>query len=189
MRRRRFSTSRLDLSHTCCQDGLIVHRSTCPENLVVIRCCTHHHAPPGFLAAPPRTGEHCMLLPRADTAVDVIWRHMMTSSLHVSSHARTSTSALVHVNNVASSAPRHLVDRWPRPTRLGPHGFDPFALTVDFDLGLIDFDFLRWPLTKSQNFRQGFSCSIFRVDSNFELRFFVWSSKIGQLAHSSLWFL
>ena len=32
------------------------------------------------------------------TAADVIWRHRMTSSLHVSSHASTSTSTLVHVN-------------------------------------------------------------------------------------------
>ena len=59
------------------------------------------HTPLGFLAAPPRASEHCTLLPRADTAADVIWRHMMTSSLHVSSHASTSTSALVHVNDMS----------------------------------------------------------------------------------------
>ena len=96
-RRHRFSTPSLDLSHTRHQDSLAVHRSTWPENLVVIRRCTCHHAPPGFLASPPRTGEHCTLLPRADTTSDVIWRHQMASSLHVSSHASTSTSALVHV--------------------------------------------------------------------------------------------
>ena len=100
-RRHRFSTPRLDLSHTCRQDGLIVHRSTWPENMVAIRRHTRHHAPPGFLAAPPHAGEHCMLLPRADTAADVIQRHMMTSSLHVSSHASTSTSALVHVSDTS----------------------------------------------------------------------------------------
>ena len=65
----------------------------------------------------------------------------------------------------------------------------PGPVSVDFDPRPVDFDFLRWPLTKSQNFRQGLSCSVFRVDSNFELHFFIWSSKIGQLAHSSLWFL
>ena len=96
-RRRRFSTPRLDLSHTCCQDGLVVHRSTWPENMVVIRCCARHHAPPRFLTTPPRAGEHCTLLPRADSAANVIWRHMMTSSLHVSSHASMYTSTLVHV--------------------------------------------------------------------------------------------
>ena len=100
-RRRRFSTPSLDLSHTRRQDGLVVHRSTWPENLVVIRPCTCHHAPPGFLAAPPRAGEHCSLLPCADTAADVIWHHMMMSSLHVSSHAITSTSALVHVSDTS----------------------------------------------------------------------------------------
>ena len=55
---RRFSTPSLDLSHTRRQDGLVVHRSTWPENLVVNRCCTRLHTPPGFLTSPPRTGEH-----------------------------------------------------------------------------------------------------------------------------------
>ena len=100
-RRRRFSTPNLDLSHTRRQDNLVVHRSTWPENLVVIRYYTRHHVPPGFLAAPPRASEHCTLLPRADTAADVIWRHMMTSSLHISSHAGTSTSTLVHVSDTS----------------------------------------------------------------------------------------
>ena len=97
MRHRRFSTPRLDLSHTRYPDGLVVHRSTWPENMVVIRRCTRHHAPPGFLAAPPCAGEHCTLLPRADFAADVIWHHMMTSSLHVSSYTSTSMSALIHI--------------------------------------------------------------------------------------------
>ena len=47
-RRRRFSTPRLDLSYTRRQYGLVVHRSTWPENLVVIWRCTRHHAPLGF---------------------------------------------------------------------------------------------------------------------------------------------
>ena len=84
---------------------------------------------------------------------------------------------------MTSAAP--LFNPWPDPetrNRPGP-------VFVDFDPIPIDFDFLHWPLTKSQNFRQGLSCSVFRVDSNFELHFFVWSSKIGQLTHSSLWFL
>ena len=135
------------------------------------------HAPPGFLASPPHAGENCTLLPHVDIATDVTWRHQMTSSLHVSSHASTSTSALVHiirhVSNVASSAPHHLADRWPRPTRPGPPGSDPWALTVDFDPGSVDFDFLRWPLTKSQNFQKGLSYSVFREDSNFKLHFFI----------------
>ena len=59
------------------------------------------HAPPGFLAAPPHTGKHCTLLPHVNTAADVIWRHMMTSSIHVSSHTSMSTSALVHVSEMS----------------------------------------------------------------------------------------
>ena len=42
-------------------------------------------------------------------------------------------------------------------------------------------------LTFDQNSK--FPYSVFRVNSNFGLRFFIWNSKIGQLAHSSLWFL
>ena len=64
-RRRRFSTPSLDLSHTRRQDGLVVHRSIWPENLVVIRRCTRHQAPPGFLASPPCASELCMLQPCA----------------------------------------------------------------------------------------------------------------------------
>ena len=68
----KFLTSRSSSWYTRCLDGFVVHRSTWPKNLVVIRRCTRRHAPPGFLAAPPRADEHCMLLPRADTAADVI---------------------------------------------------------------------------------------------------------------------
>ena len=70
--RLRFLTSRSSSWYTRRPDGLVIHRSTWVENLVVIRCCTRRHAPLGFLAAPPRAGEHCMLLPRVDTAADVI---------------------------------------------------------------------------------------------------------------------
>ena len=107
-----------------------------------------------------------------------------TSALDTSSDASTS-----HVSSVASSAPRHLAYRWPGPTRPGPPGSDLWALTIDFDHRQVDFDFLRWPLTKSQNFQNGLSCLVFRVDSNFRLCFFIWSFEIGQLAHFSLWFL
>ena len=50
MRRRRFSTPSLDLSHMRRQDGLVVHRSTWPENLVVIRRYTLPQAPSGYLS-------------------------------------------------------------------------------------------------------------------------------------------
>ena len=68
-RRHRFSTPSLDLSHTHCQDGLVVHRSTWPENLVVIRRCTRFQAPPGFLTFPPCASEHC-------TAKNCCWCHL-----------------------------------------------------------------------------------------------------------------
>ena len=49
----------------------------------------------------------------------------------------------------------------PEPTRTSIRWLWPWT---------VDFDFLRWPLTKSQNFRKGPSCSVFWVDSNFRLR-------------------
>ena len=49
-RRRKFSTPSLDLSHMRYQDGLVVHWSTWPENLVVIRCYTLPHTQSGYLS-------------------------------------------------------------------------------------------------------------------------------------------
>ena len=68
----RFITFRSSSWYMRHHQGLLVHRSSWPENLVVIRHCTRHHAPPGFLVAPSRGGEQYTLLPRADNAADVI---------------------------------------------------------------------------------------------------------------------
>ena len=45
----------------------------------------------------------CRFMPstRWKTLADVIWRHQVMSSLHVSSHASTSTLALVHVSDTS----------------------------------------------------------------------------------------
>ena len=90
-RRRRFSTPRLDLSHTRHQEGLVVHRSTWPENLVVIRRGTRLHPPPGFLASPSRAGGLSTRLPHAETLLltssDVTgWRHHSTSAVSSRQH-------------------------------------------------------------------------------------------------------
>ena len=97
-RRRRFSTPSLDHSHTRRQDGLVVHRSTWLENLVVIRHCTRQLGFWLLLHAPVNIACSCHA---SKIAADVIWRQQMTSSLHVSSHASTSTSALVHVSDTS----------------------------------------------------------------------------------------
>ena len=180
-RRLRFPDFQIVFVHTRRHDGLVDHRSAYWRNMAFNRCCMRLHAPTGFLAAPPRASEHCTLLSCADSTADVIWRHMMTSSLHVSSHASTSTSATRHRMTSADL----LLDSWPDLETRN----QPGPISVNFDPGPVDFDFLCWPLTKSQNFRQGLSCSVFRIDSNFGLFFFIWNPKIGQLAHSSLWFL
>ena len=52
----KFLTSRSSSWYTRRPEGLVVHRSTWPENLVVIRRRTHRHVPPGFPASPSRAG-------------------------------------------------------------------------------------------------------------------------------------
>ena len=68
-RRLRFLTSRSSSWYTHRPNGLVIHRSTWPENLVVIRRCTRLHAPPGSMASPSRAGGLSM---RRNTAADVI---------------------------------------------------------------------------------------------------------------------
>ena len=63
----RFLTSRSSSWSTRRPDGLVVHRSTWPENLVVIRRRTRLHEPPGFPASPSRAGGFSIRLPRAET--------------------------------------------------------------------------------------------------------------------------
>ena len=78
---------------------------------------------------------------------------------------------------------------WPRYPRydLWLHCFDCCPLTVDLMCWLW---LLRWFLTRHQNFQKGLSCrSIFHIDFDFRLCFFIWSSKIVLLANLSLWFL
>ena len=62
-------------------------------------------------------------------------KHAHVSLIHVSP-SYVLSHATRHVSSVTTSAPRHLVDYWPGPTRTGPLGFDPWALTVDFDIRL-----------------------------------------------------
>ena len=66
-RRLRFLTSRQSSWYTRRPDGLVVHRSTSPENPVLIRSRTHLHAPPGFPASPSCVGGLSTCLPRAET--------------------------------------------------------------------------------------------------------------------------
>ena len=58
--------------HTRRHDGLLVHRFTWPENLVVNRCRTRLHAPPGFLSSPPRAREHARSCHAPKSAADII---------------------------------------------------------------------------------------------------------------------
>ena len=84
----RFLTPSLDLSHTCRQDGLVVHRSTWPENLVIIRTHMRQHAPPGYLShhhAPvtPSYAEELLLMSSDVTAPR---QHATHALIHVIRH-------------------------------------------------------------------------------------------------------
>ena len=58
--------------HTRRHDGLLVHRFTWPENLVVNRCRMRLHTPPGFLSSPPRAGEHACSCHAPKSAADIV---------------------------------------------------------------------------------------------------------------------
>ena len=84
----------------------------------------------------------------------------LMSSYHVIRHASIATSALIHVTDMSSYDVSGSTARSVTPTR----PCRPLTmLTVDFDL-------LHWPLTKSQKFQNGLSCSVFCVNPDFGLR-------------------
>ena len=99
-RRCRFSTPRLDLSQTRHQEGLVVHRSTWPENLVIIRRRTRLHAPPRFLASPSRVGGLSTCLPRVETLLLTSPDDVINTRQPPRKHVHISKS---HVN------PRHVI--------------------------------------------------------------------------------
>ena len=105
-RRLRFLTSRSSSWYTCRPDGLVVHRSTWPENLVVIRRHTRLHAPPGFLASPSCVGGLSTHLPRAETLLltssdDVITpRQQPCKHVHVSKSHVSPRHVIRHFNSV-----------------------------------------------------------------------------------------
>ena len=168
-------TSILASRHTHHSVVLLIRRSTKPEIAALIRPFTCCHALPGFLVSTPHTGGLRTLHSRTDPYDDFI----MTSTNATStwSTSALATSSAMQLATCCLVSPRHLADYWPKPTRPEPPESDLWALIIDFDF--VDFDFLHWPLTKSQNFRNDLSCSVIYVDSNFKLCFFIWSSKIG----------
>ena len=110
-------------------------------------CCTHLHVPLGYWLLLHALMNNACSSQAPKTVADVIWRHRMTSSLHVNSHASTSTLALVHVSNTSlddiSSSTAWLVTQLgnPKLTRTSIHWL--WTWTVDFDF-CVDL----WPKVK-----------------------------------------
>lgn len=77
--------------------GLHVHRSTWPENLVVIRHRTRLHAPPGFPASPSRVGGLSTHLPCAE-------KLMLTSPDDVISHGSSHVSPRHVISHVSDTS-------------------------------------------------------------------------------------
>ena len=98
--------------------GHVDHRSAYERNMAFNCCCTCLHMPPGFLTSPPRAGEHRTLQPGAE---NYCWCHLTSPDdvIHVSSHASTSTSALIHVSG--STARPVTQPRNPEPTLTSIH--------------------------------------------------------------------
>ena len=61
------------IGHTHRSIGHVDHRSAYGRNMAFNRCCTGLHAPPGFLASPPRASEHCTLQPGIENCC---WCHL-----------------------------------------------------------------------------------------------------------------
>ena len=123
------------------------------------RCCTCLHTPPRFLTFPPRAGEQCTLLPRAENCC---WCHL-TSPDDVITPCQQSCK---HIHISPSPRQRHIIGWWQQlycstcdPTQIPGTDSNQYPLTLILDQ--LTLTFLRWPLTKSQNFRQGLSCSVF----------------------------
>ena len=175
------------IGHTRLPIGHVDHQFAYGRNMAYNRCCTCLHAPPRFLASPPRASEHRTLQPGAENCC---WCHLTSPDDVIT--PRHQPCKHLYIN--PSPRQRHVIGWCQRlycltrnPTRKPGTDSDQYPLTLT--LNQLTLTFLRWPLTKSQNFQKSLSCSVFHVDSNFRLCFFIWSSKIGQLAHSSLWFL
>ena len=151
------------------------------------------HAPPCvecFLNSPQRTSEY-LHAPK-----NLYWCHLVTSSLHVSSHASPS-HVIVHVSTTSLSDIIPIVAQIcdPNWNWLGILDLTWIMLTLYYWL-LVDFDY-PWPLTLTR-FDFDFFVDLWLKVKIFERAYLAqffsawflhWSSKIGQLAYSSLWFL
>ena len=116
---------------------------------------------------------------RRRTDADVIrWHHHSMLTCHARLRPRQRHIIGWHQGSVARSM-----------TQLG--NLEPtrtmYPLTLSLDQLTLTFCVDLWPKVKI--FEMAYLAQFFCIDSNFRLCFFIWNSEIGQLAHSSLWFL
>ena len=149
-RRRRFSTPKQDRSHTRRLYGLVVHRSTWLENLVVIRRRTRLHVPLGFLESTSRAGGLSTRLPRAEICC---WCHLTSPDDVIT--PRQQPRKHVHVS--PSPRQRHVIWWCHRlycstrdPTRKPGTDSDQYPLTLTLDQLTLTLTFCveLWPKVK-----------------------------------------
>ena len=126
----RFSTPNSDLSHTHRHDGLLIHQSTWPENLAVIRRYTLPHAPSGY---PSR--HHAPV--HATTRLLRAKEFMLMSSGDV---ITPSQQPCKHFHISPSPCQRHIIGWHQRlycstrdPTRKPGTDLDQYLLTLNLD--------------------------------------------------------
>ena len=150
MHRHDFLMCSSSISHTRRPIGHVDHRSAYGRNTALNRSCTRLHAPPGFLTSPPRASEHHTLQLGAENCC---WCHL--TSLDDVITPRQQPCKHLHIN--PSPRQRHVIGWRQRlycstrdPTRKPGANPDQYPLTLTLDQ--LTLTFLRWPLTKSQNF-------------------------------------
>ena len=143
------------ISHMRCHISRVYHRSAYGRNMAFNHCYTHLHALPRFLASPPCASGTPICRKLLLMSSDVTrWHHHSTSAaMQAPPHQAYSTSATRHRMTSAAL----LFDPWPNPETQNRPGL----VSVDFDPGPVDFDFLRWPLTKSQNSQRAYLAQFF----------------------------
>ena len=130
-RRRRFLTLSSDLSHTRRQDGLVVPRSTWPENLVMIWRHMRQNVPHGYLSCHHVPVHSCCC--HLTSSDDIITpRQQPYKHLHIS----------------PSPCQRHVIGwcQWLCCSTCDPTwkpGTDPDQYLLTRNPGPVDFDFLR----------------------------------------------
>ena len=166
------------------------------------------HAPPQILDSQLRSQSHAPPRRPCRPPMYLAWEFGGHTTLHAPTHAvwvsvslpctctrhhAPSTRRRIHVDvirwrHTPSQQPCKHLHISPSPRQRQVIGWRQRLCCLTRDSTQTSIRWL-WLFALTFDFRKGLSYSVFRVDSNFGFLFFTWSFEIGQLTHSSLWFL